>query len=337
LVLNPAMRRLSTIILLLTLLVIPAGVYGQEPYSIKSTDITVFRDGIVQVKHMINVNETELSISLTLLSSSTENLLVLDQDNIPLSYDIAQGDISITTLGATKVTLEYLVSDLTKKEGSIWNFKVDIPYDATILLPEGSNIIYLSDMPLLITAKNNCPLITVSPDSWEIAYTQAMITPTPTTTSPTTTSPTTTSPTTTSPTTTSPTTTSSTTSATTVTTEPTATSATTNTTLPPPVADEFPVAYVAIPVVVAALVGVVLFLRQRRIQVDTLDLRPEDRDVLQFISEKGGKVLESELRQRFALPKSSMWRLAKRLERMGYVKISKVGIQNEIELVKKGI
>lgn len=69
--------------------------------------------------------------------------------------------------------------------------------------------------------------------------------------------------------------------------------------------------------------------------VAAVDLKQEDKEVLQFISEKGGKVFESELRHEFVLPKSSLWRLAKKLERMGYVRISKVGIQNVVELVKR--
>jgi uncharacterized membrane protein len=65
------------------------------------------------------------------------------------------------------------------------------------------------------------------------------------------------------------------------------------------------------------------------------DLRPDDVQVINFIQEKGGKVLEPEIRMRFALPKTSAWRQIKRLERLGYVKVTKIGSQNQIELLKK--
>ena len=95
--------------------------------------------------------------------------------------------------------------------------------------------------------------------------------------------------------------------------------------------------YVAAIVVVFIIIVAAFFLmRSRRAKPSTLELRPEDKAVLQFMAEKGGKVLESELRQKFPIPRSSLWRLAKRLERMGFVRITKVGIQNEIELVRKG-
>ena len=64
------------------------------------------------------------------------------------------------------------------------------------------------------------------------------------------------------------------------------------------------------------------------------DLRADDLQVLNFIQERGGKVLELEIRTRFALPKTSAWRQIKRLERLGYVKVTKIGSQNQIEIRK---
>ncbi|HKT22563.1 MAG TPA: hypothetical protein VJR06_08150, partial [Nitrososphaerales archaeon] len=75
-------------------------------------------------------------------------------------------------------------------------------------------------------------------------------------------------------------------------------------------------------------------LRRRRAIPNKGDLRPDDVQVLGYIREKGGKVLEPEIRTRFALPKTSAWRQIKRLERMGYVRVTKVGSQNQIELLK---
>jgi uncharacterized membrane protein len=90
-------------------------------------------------------------------------------------------------------------------------------------------------------------------------------------------------------------------------------------------------------VVAAGVVGLLL-VRWRRGRVDLgpggKDLRPDDLQVISFIQEKGGKVLEPEIRTRFALPKTSAWRQIKRLERLGYVKVTKIGSQNQIELLK---
>ena len=89
--------------------------------------------------------------------------------------------------------------------------------------------------------------------------------------------------------------------------------------------------------VVAAAFVFGFFLWRRRPEETVSELRHEDKGVLKFIDESGGKVLESELRQKFLLPRTSLWRLVRRLERMGYVRVSKVGMQNVIELIRKGV
>jgi uncharacterized membrane protein len=65
------------------------------------------------------------------------------------------------------------------------------------------------------------------------------------------------------------------------------------------------------------------------------ELRQDDVQVLNFIQEKGGKVLEPEIKTRFALPKTSAWRQIKRLERLGYIKVTKIGSQNQIEILRE--
>jgi uncharacterized membrane protein len=61
-------------------------------------------------------------------------------------------------------------------------------------------------------------------------------------------------------------------------------------------------------------------------------LRPEDQQVLKFLAEKEGAVFESEIRTKFQIPKTTIWRLVKRLEREELVEIRKAGGQNLIKL-----
>ena len=60
-------------------------------------------------------------------------------------------------------------------------------------------------------------------------------------------------------------------------------------------------------------------------------LRPEDQDVLKFLAEREGAAFESEIRTKFQLPKTTIWRLVKRLEREELVEIRKAGGQNLIK------
>jgi uncharacterized membrane protein len=64
-------------------------------------------------------------------------------------------------------------------------------------------------------------------------------------------------------------------------------------------------------------------------------LREDDRNVLSYVVEKGGEVLLAEIRQKFDLPKSTAWRLVKRLEREELVQIVKFGNQNLVRCALK--
>jgi len=61
-------------------------------------------------------------------------------------------------------------------------------------------------------------------------------------------------------------------------------------------------------------------------------LRLDDKEVIRFIYESGNGVFASELRERFKLPKSSAWRMIRRLEREDIIETSKVGRETFIEI-----
>jgi hypothetical protein len=62
------------------------------------------------------------------------------------------------------------------------------------------------------------------------------------------------------------------------------------------------------------------------------ELKEEDREVLYFLAEKRGTVFEGEIRTKFKLPKTSVWRLVKRLERLELIEVTKIGGQNLLKL-----
>jgi uncharacterized membrane protein len=63
-------------------------------------------------------------------------------------------------------------------------------------------------------------------------------------------------------------------------------------------------------------------------------MREDDKKIIQFISENGGRVFESELRKKFLQPRTTMWRAVKRLERLGVIEIDKKDLQNRVTLKK---
>ena len=64
------------------------------------------------------------------------------------------------------------------------------------------------------------------------------------------------------------------------------------------------------------------------------DLREDDKELVKFIFDNNGEVLESDLRKKFLQPRTTMWRAVKRLEREGIIEIEKKDLQNLVKLRK---
>jgi uncharacterized membrane protein len=62
------------------------------------------------------------------------------------------------------------------------------------------------------------------------------------------------------------------------------------------------------------------------------DLRLDDKEVIRFIAESGGEAFASEIRDRFDIPRSSAWRLIRRLVSSGIVEETKIGNQSLVRI-----
>ena len=274
---------------------------AEDAYSFLQLEITVYRDGVAHVRSIVAVNSTVPSISL-LLPGEVANVIVTDEKGQLLSYELTRDSIVIYTFGALSLVLEYDTATLTRKDGLVWTLKIELPVQGRILLPDGAAIVYISERPESIEAKEGRPVLTLAPGSWEISY---VIPVQVTTTASTATAPAST---------------------------PTASTTSALTSTLTSISSPFPIAAgVATVAIIALIVGLAVFLR-RRSRFPSEELSPLDNEVLQFIRSRGGRVFEFELRDYLGLPKTSAWRRVKRLEKMGLIRTRKVGSQNEVEL-----
>jgi len=337
--------------------------------------LTLYRDGLVHVTQIVRVNETIPQITLPLLSVSVINVLVVDENETVLDYEINGSNITVFTLGATKATLEYDTASLTSMEAGVWTLSLKSPYNLTIMLPEDAEVIFLNEVPFSIDTEGNRITLSLFPGEWEISYvlpivplvdfrvTNLQVSPDEVGPGE----------------------------------EVTVSVLVTNVgrevgsydvvlkingsienaktvTLgggestevkfkiskekggvynveiaglkgtfkikeAPPTG--IPLEYVAFPLVILIIAIVILFIQRRRkhsiekIFENHPYLRREERDVLIFLDENNGKAFESEIRKKFPdIPRTSLWRLVRRLEREGIVKIRRVGLENLVELNK---
>jgi uncharacterized membrane protein len=70
-------------------------------------------------------------------------------------------------------------------------------------------------------------------------------------------------------------------------------------------------------------------------EVETQQMREDDKQLVSFLEQNGGQAFERDLRKKFLLPRTTMWRAVKRLERQGIIEIEKKEFQNLVKLKKK--
>jgi uncharacterized membrane protein len=289
-------RAISACIAILMLLSFSTAttVVAQFLFEVESIELKVYRDGLVHITQTIIVDELAPDITLPLFSPSIENVLVLDENQLAVDYEINGGNLTIFTLGATRVLVEYDTIALTKKEAEVWNLVADNPYNLTVFLPQNATVIYLNQMPTAIDTSGTIITLSLYPDQWEISYVLPL--------------------------------------------------------LPEDGTEDngapltgIPIEYLiaAIVAVVAVVLSALLIVRRRRgPNVEKIikaypQLKKEDREVIEFLAEKDGKAFEAEIRERFPdMPRTSLWRLVRRLERLEIVEVKRIGLENQVQLKK---
>jgi uncharacterized membrane protein len=265
---------------------------------IDSTDVQVYRDGLVHVSQTLTLDSNAPQAQATLLCSKIENLLVLDQNMLAMDYKVDGENLLIYSFGASKARIEYDTNTLTSKANEIWTLQVENPYDFKVVFPTNSSVIYLSSAPSSIETINSQVSLSLPSGEWEISYLLALVSE--------------------------------------------------QQTYPTPTIQDsasLPFEYILVIVVcvsVAAALSFALFFVKRKPRFnlkkalnENPQLMKDDQQVLQFLAEKGGSAFEAEIRQQFSdMPRTSLWRLVKRLEKLEMVEVKKIGLENQVKLKK---
>lgn len=233
------------------------------------------------------------SITIPLLSTQVGNILAVSDKGNAVPYEISNGNMTLSTFGISRVTLVYDTDGLTSKQGSVWDLRVSSPYNMILVLPYQSTVLSLSRAAGSYSTAGGNPTLSLSSGAWEVSYGLALSVPSSTTF-----------------------------------TSSTGTGAQGATS-----AASWQLPWLAVVAGAVVASGVAVYAYRSRSGRDGMELRPDDKKILDFVREHGGVVTEVEIREMFSLPRTSAWRQAKRLEKLGLVKITKVGKQNRVELV----
>lgn len=339
----------------------------------KVLDFTTYADGTTHVFYQTDVDPQSPDFILNLYGNTIENLVVQDENGTLLSSKINANVATIATLGSSTIKVDYDTPDLISKNGKTWTFHVNSPIDYSIILPKNTVIIGMSASPLNMQIVDGQSLVSLPSGSSDINYIFGVLGTSQTATlaiqkaqdfintinaagvktplalaklnesrssfnqgkySDA---------------------------------ESLANLAknialqeqqTVNSIPDTKSSDNLPELSLIIvgSLVVTGMVGFIIMKKLRSNKVVTTteilknnnyvapeketiyklkpELRQDDKEIIAFISEKGGQVYESELRKKFLMPRTTMWRAVKRLEREDVVEIEKVDQQNLIKLRK---
>jgi uncharacterized membrane protein len=285
-------HQIRIVVLIILILAIPmiafSCVSANSGFTIESTNLQIYRDGLVNIEQTLIVEELYPQITVPLFSSSVENLIVIDQNQKPVDYEINNYNLTVFALGSTQIFIKYDTMTLTNKDSEVWSINIINQYDTIICLPKNSTVVYLSEMPTAIDTQDNIITFTLFPNQWEISY---ILSPSSTD------------------------------------------DGQTDQNLIP--IEYFIIALIA---VILTIIVLIFFMKRRKPNIKKIfkkypQLSKEDKTVIQFLAEKNGEAFEAEIRETFPdMPRTSLWRLARRLERMEIVEINKIGLENQVKL-----
>jgi len=282
----------------------------------RALDLIIYPDGTTHVSTEIDVDPLVTDYELELFGNTIDNLVVINEDGFLLTADIISNSALIETFGSSVITVEYDIHDLVSKQSRVWTFSLDAPSDFTLLLPQNSAIITMTNIPINMEIINDQNQLTLSAGVTEIDYIFSTNTTIPDPT------------------------------------DLTTSNTESNYLLYAVIGGIATVIIIGILIFIRSKQKTVKSIQvqdvaetvQKPQKTETMDaeiifklkpdLREDDKEIVKFISDNGGEALESDLRKKFLQPRTTMWRAVKRLERNGVIEIEKKDLQNLVKLRK---
>ena len=302
----------KTPLLVASMIIVAALLPIQSSFSSpRDLDLIIYPDGSTHISTEIDVDPFLTDYEVDLFGSTVDNLVVLGDDGFLLDVDVMYDTALIQTFGSSVITIEYDIHDLVSKQGRLWTFSLDSPSDFTLLLPKNSAIVGMTNLPLNMEIINEQNQLTLSSGSTEIDYFFSTNTISNTTEE--------------------------------IVNEE---DNSLNTIFVGIIGGIIVIALISVIIIaknkqknVKAIEKVVTIQQNNILDLETIfklkpDLREDDKELIKFIFDNDGEVLESELRKNFLQPRTTMWRAVKRLEREGVIEIEKKDLQNLVKLRK---
>lgn len=136
----------------------------------RTLDFTIYPDGTTHISQLAEADPDEPETTVQVFGTAIDNLVVQDENGVLLSFDIDKGVATIQSLGAHSVLMEYDSYDLVSKKGKIWTFQVNAPIGYSVVMPEDTVIVGMSSLPEMIETVNSKQKLVLPKGKNEIEY-----------------------------------------------------------------------------------------------------------------------------------------------------------------------
>lgn len=143
---------------------------AQEYYSPFRLLFNVYSNGVTEVIYDLETDPTRVSIEVHLFGDHIDNLVIRDDEGLPLDSSYTETGVRVDTLGATGINMTYRTPSLTAKTELIWSFNASTSIPATIRLPLGALIFDISDIPIGLKTIDGRQHVTMNPGNLSIYY-----------------------------------------------------------------------------------------------------------------------------------------------------------------------
>ena len=153
------MKPKMALVLMMILSALVPAVLAQDEVTPISLEVKVYTDGSTLITYITESDPTKVRVNVELFGDSYNNLIIRDEDSIPLDSEVTPAGLTIDTIGASELTIVYTTSDLTTKIGPIWDLNLSSPVSTKVILPQGAAIFDLGDIPTDIGTINGAQYV----------------------------------------------------------------------------------------------------------------------------------------------------------------------------------
>jgi uncharacterized membrane protein len=138
--------------------------------SLRTIDFTIYPDGTTHISQEADADPQDAELAVQIFGNTIDNFVAQDENGLLLSYEIEENQVVIQTFGATTISIDYDSYDLISKKGKIWTFEINSPVDYELTMPVDTVIVGMTNFPNLVETIDNRPHLLLPKGENQIDY-----------------------------------------------------------------------------------------------------------------------------------------------------------------------